>query len=414
MQKILNYDLHTYYTQYLLPKTSFFKVIPYENYLKYSSDSLSSPLTKLNPELRSLALKLYEELQYYMFDKKSKLNPVEHVKKHLKMGINATEDIKDEAYIQVLKQIKDNPDQNKLYRGWNFLAILASTYSPSTDLLFSILNWLLYEIKNNLESNIVKRANYVFARLVRVYEMRRKQIPTEEEIAHIENMKPIMFPIYFFSGSHTLVATESYTTVKELKQAIMNKLELLITKVPYYSLYEVCNKEKTIEERFLEDSDRIVDVIAVWAREIEDHLTKKEKIEFRIYIKVLIFYDFKEDDTDTTTMVYVQTNYDVIMGKLDLEISDAIELGALQLLVNYQTDNEMAYKFLDRNLTEYVPRSLYEKEQPTSWLKNIFDRYRDLPEYSKLEAKTKYLEYVRKSILFQAHQYQVTVSVYTY
>lgn len=379
--------------------------------MHYSNECLSSPLTKINPELNSVAIKLYEELMYYMYDKKVKTTPVDHVKKHLKMTINATEDLKDEAYVQVLKQITDCPDVTKAYRGWNFLAILSSTYSPSSDLFYSLLNWLMYEIKNNIDSNIVKRANYIFARLCHIFNMKRKQIPTVEEILHIENMKPIMFPIYFFSGTHTKVPTESYTTVKELKQIIMNKLQLLISKVPYFSLYEVCNKEKSIEERFLEDDDRVVDIIAVWGRETDDHLLKKEKIDFRIYLKVLIYYEYKDEDADTITMIYVQTNYDVILGKMNLSIEDAVELGALQLLVNYESDNEVAYKNLDRNLSDYIPKNLYDKEQPTIWLKNIFDRYRDLPEYSKLEAKNKYLEYAKKNCLFEAHQFQVTVSV---
>ena len=297
-------------------------------------------------------------------------------------------------------------------RGWNFFAILASSISPSADLYYSILNWLMNEIKNNLDTNIVKRANYIFARLSRVFEMRRKHIPTEEEIIHIESMKPIMFPIYFFSNTNTLVPTESYTTVKELKQIIMNKLELLVTKVPYYSLYEVCNKEKVIEERFLEDFDRVVDVIAVWAKETDDFAQKKEKIDFRIYLKLLIFYDFKKEDTDSLTMLYVQSCYDVIMGKFDLEVNDVIELAALQLLINYQTDSEMAYKFLDRNLSEYIPKNLYDKEHPPTWTKKIFEKYRELPEYNKLEAKNKYVEYLKSNPLFEAHQFNATVKFF--
>ena len=111
LQKILNYDLNYYYSNYLQVRKSFFQIIPYENFFRYSKDPISSPLTRLPSDLNSVALKLYEELMYYMKDKKSKYNSVDHVKKHLKLGINATEDIKDEAYVQVLKQIKDNPDQ---------------------------------------------------------------------------------------------------------------------------------------------------------------------------------------------------------------------------------------------------------------------------------------------------------------
>lgn len=300
----------------------------------------------------------------------------------------------------------------KSQKAWNFLAIVASTFSPSSDLYYSLLNYLMYEIKNNLDQNIVKRANYVFARLLRIYEMKRKQIPTEEEIAHIENMKPIMFPIYFFSNSHTLVATESYTTVKELKSSIMNKLELLVSKVPYYSLYEVCTKELVTEERFIDETDRIVDVISVWAREMDDYMQKNQKIDFRIYLKLLIFYEYKMDEIDTITMVYIQTNYDIIRGKLDLEKNEVYDLGALQLMVNYQQDSEIAYKFLNRNIYDYVPMNMFDSEERVNWIKNIFEKYRDLPEYTKLEAKAKYIELLAKNPLFQAHHFNVTVSYY--
>jgi hypothetical protein len=41
-------------------------------------------------------------------------------------------------------------------KGWNFLAVLASCYAPSLDLYYSILNYLIYEIRNNLDQNIVQ------------------------------------------------------------------------------------------------------------------------------------------------------------------------------------------------------------------------------------------------------------------
>ena len=56
-------------------------------------------------------------------------------------------------------------------------------------------------------------------------------------------MKQIMFPIYFFSQTSTAIATESYTTVHDLKFSMMKKLELSIAKIPYYCLYEVCDKK---------------------------------------------------------------------------------------------------------------------------------------------------------------------------
>ncbi len=111
IHKIINYDLNSYYQSNLEEKRSFFKVIPYEMHFRYSSDMISSPLTKISFELQKVAVKIYEELLTYMGDIKGKMKPYEYVKNHLKLVINSTEDLKDEAYVQILKQIKDNTDQ---------------------------------------------------------------------------------------------------------------------------------------------------------------------------------------------------------------------------------------------------------------------------------------------------------------
>ena len=121
-----------------------------------------------------------------MYDRKSTKKPIGHIRKHLTLTFNANSEVKDEAYIQVLKQITDNPDNVKNKRGWNFFAILACAYSPSSVLFYSILNTLLFEIKNNKDIDIVHRANFIFVRLVKSFEKQRKYIPSENEIMHIE------------------------------------------------------------------------------------------------------------------------------------------------------------------------------------------------------------------------------------
>jgi len=46
-----------------------------------------------------------------MGDRKSKISPISNVRQHLKISMNAAEDLKDEAYVQVLKQINCHYDQ---------------------------------------------------------------------------------------------------------------------------------------------------------------------------------------------------------------------------------------------------------------------------------------------------------------
>lgn len=178
-----------------------------------------------------------------MFDRKTSKKPIDHVRKHLTITMNANVHIKDEAYLHVLKQIKENPDEENTKRGWNFFAILSCCFAPSPSLYYSILNYLLYEIKHNQDKNIVNRSNYIFIRLVNVFEKKRKHIPSNSEIMHIENMKTMIIPVYFFSESFVFMPCESYTTVKDFKTNLMRKMKFSQNKIQYYCLQEIKNKK---------------------------------------------------------------------------------------------------------------------------------------------------------------------------
>ncbi len=145
-----------------------------------------------------------------MGDRKSSKKEFGHIKKHLKITLNGPIEIKDEAYCQVLHQITEHPDQLRCLRGWKFLAILASCFTPSPELYYSILNFLVFEIKNNQDSEKVKHANYIFVRLIKTFENKRKQFPSETEIAHIEVTIIIIEEPQTFNGSCLFLFRNSY------------------------------------------------------------------------------------------------------------------------------------------------------------------------------------------------------------
>jgi hypothetical protein len=119
-------------------------------------------------------------------------------------------------------------------------------------------------------------------------------------------MKSIFFPVFFFSDVHTYITMESYTTVRDLKSMVMKKLDFNVNKIPYYCLFEVCTKTNSIEERYLGEEDKIVDMLALWDKDKEEYLKKNEVIEFKLYLKIKIFYTYAETDIDTITMLYLQ------------------------------------------------------------------------------------------------------------
>jgi hypothetical protein len=97
---------------------------------------------------------------------------------------------------------------------------------------------------------------------------------SEEEIKCIEQMKPMMMPIYFFSGSCTNMPYESYSTMGDIKYNLMDKLKLKQNRMDYFALYEVLDKGDSTEERIMEEEELNVNMKAMWAYDT-DRFQKK-------------------------------------------------------------------------------------------------------------------------------------------
>lgn len=133
-----------------------------------------------------------------MMDRDSSKKPIEHAKKMLRLTMEAPEELRDESYVQIIKQITNHKDHAKALRGWNLFALMASTYVPSEKLYYSLLNYLFdiiknsnlsesYEIESIDSKTLIKyHANYVIIRLYKTYENKRYNLPNDDEIVHVE------------------------------------------------------------------------------------------------------------------------------------------------------------------------------------------------------------------------------------
>ena len=77
----------------------------------YSSIMLLKPLLKSGNVIEKECIKLFKHLLSYMGLRESSKEPSVHVFNHLRLCLNMGGNIYDEAYVQVLKQITDNPDE---------------------------------------------------------------------------------------------------------------------------------------------------------------------------------------------------------------------------------------------------------------------------------------------------------------
>ena len=389
----------------------FFKAMTPDEIIQWQGSLLSKTLIKLPSSLEEIALQLFKNLMSYMGDRSSSKNPQLHVIKHTRLAMRSPEEVKDEAYLQVIKQITRNPNPVRCMRGWNLFAIMASCYPPSMELYHALIHYLLDIIKSG-DEDLAKRANYIAIRLSKTFESRRKMAPSDLEIKHVESMKPIIIQMNFFSGAATSCQVESYTTIRELKTIVMRKLSLNISRIPYFSIYEMCYKPDSIEERYLNEFAKVCDILSVWQKEIEEHKKKNINIEFKFFLKLLLYYEYNPEDIDSVTMTYVQSNFEAIKGRYNLSENDIIDLGAIQLFIDY---GHLPLNEIKSNIREhirkFIPVNKLHLNSESDWADKILNKFNSTNMYkSKLEAKNAYLDILKKNELFQSCQFLCTYS----
>ena len=383
----------------------FFNAMNPDEIIQWQGQLLKKTLIKLPSSLEEIALQLFKNLVSYMGDRSSSKAPQLHAIKHTRLAMRSPEEVKDEAYLQVIKQITRNPNPNRCMRGWNLFAIMASCYPPSMELYHALIHYLLDIIKTG-DEDLAKRANYIAIRLSKTFESRRKISPSDIEIKHVEAMKPIVIQMNFFSGAATSCQVESYTTIRELKTIVMRKLSLNISRIPYFSIYEMCFKPDCIEERYLNEFEKVCDILSVWQKETENFKKKEINVEFKFYLKLLLYYEYNPEDIDSVTMTYVQCCFEANKGRYNLSEEDILKLAAIQLYIDYgHLSQEEMQNSLKEHIKGFVPYDKFQINSEDSWVEKILQQYNNTNLASKLEAKNAYLNILKQNELFQSCQF---------
>ena len=375
-------------------RKKFFKKLSVNEIMSWQKKELSIPLLIMfDQHDNEIGVQMFRNLLSYMCDRKSSKTPIQHVTKYIKLAKLGNPIVRDEAYLQIYKQLHKNKKADSLMRGWKFLAIIASSFLPENkDIYYLILNFLFFELQSTQDEQIKNHINYIFTRMVKGKKRERKMAPCSEEIEYIENLKQIQIPIYYFNGKHIIIKIESYTTFKDIKKIIMDKLDFSSQRAIFYSIYEICYKTSGTEERFLDDNEIICDVLSIWKSDIKKSNTNKEDILFRFYLKLLIYYPYDESILDNIVIEYYQTVYDVISGKYNLSESEILILGALQLVNEFGNEAEKAYSYINENYQNYIPWRFMNIMSNDQWIEKIMEFYSYFMDYEQNECKKEYIK----------------------
>ena len=412
LKDIVNINASNILDPLLAVRKSCFKKMTVENNLRWQKKEISFPLLRMeNEDDEEGSKQMFRNLLSYMGDRKSSKMPLLHARKYVKLVLIGNNILRDEAYIQVYKQLHNNPNHESNMRGWKMMAIISSVFVPKNkDIYNLILNFLFFEMQNKKDPQLLNHIRYIFVRMIRMKSKERHHVPCEEELGCIERLVPIELPVKFFTGNQTNVKIESYTTIRDLKCELMNKLDFNLQRAIYYSIYEICEKKSGTEERFIDDGEKVCDILSVWNSEMEKDKKAGDESKFHFYLRLLIYYPFEKDDIDTLSVVYHQTLYDVISGKHPVDERKIINLAAYQLVIEVQDDDEVADKRVNENLNKYIPANKFNLMPAEDWKERILDQYKKVNDIKKNDAKWEYIQELKNLPTYQMQQFNAKLN----
>ena len=388
-------------------RTKLLKEMTYVDILKVEKSEISKPLLKMEDANDiETSKQMFRNLLSYMKLRKSSKEPILHAKKYLRLVKQANPILKDEAYLQVYKQIHNNHEYQSFMSAYKMLAIISSCFVPDNkNIYLFILQFLYNEMQENKNVLILNHIKYIFARMLKTKEHDRKNVPWKEELEYIEFLSPIPIIVHSFDGSKVNINVESYTSIKEVKEKVINNLFLDIQNSMNYCLYEICTKKTGTEERYLDDSERVCDIISVWKSEMDKDMKNKVDSFFKFYFRILIYAPFEKDDIETLSRVYYQNAYDVIAGRFPLNTEKIVTLASLQLFNIFLDDNVRAKQSLEENLEQFVPKKKMDLLTKEEWITSIMNKFSQYRGVSRIDAQWNFLEELKNIHTYQTTQF---------
>jgi len=405
IQKVSENDFWEYANSYVVPKSSLFKKFTIDQTLSYQTNNIDKPLTQVSASFRDITSQTFKNILSYCGDRSSSKDLLGHAKKLMKYGMEQSSEIRDEIYIQLIKQYRNNPNPDKVVRVWRLFGLISSAIAPSESLYYPLLNYLMsIAVNEEIDEEIRRFARFTFKRVHRAFEDEaRKREPSADEVNYVEARKQIMIPVYFLTGNHTFVAIESYSNAQEVKELLLKKLQIEKTKWPYLGLYEIVDRKDHLEERFVENHERICDVLAIW--DIDKAQNKQDKNDYKLYLKVRVFFRLYDHDIDAVVMYYTQCVYDIIHSRIPLTEEEGYHMCALQLQIDWGDFSERNKVHFMEKFAEYVPVRQINNHTAEEWWAKIQPFWTNLKGLDRSDARWQYLEWCRQQPLYLAHQF---------
>jgi len=364
------------------------KEFTHDKLMSYKKSLIKKSLLKENRHLDAVAVQLFKNIMSYMGDRKSSKNGKEHCKKIIRQCLAAPTGIRDECYVQIMKQTTHNPNKASEKRGWELLTQVLCFFPPSKMIVDSVREYIekaivreggtvAYVTAAGNESNCRTVASttrdshsvLTLAYLALIYLPQvqalgaRLNVPSEYELGAIVDFTSIYINVHT-CNDHMVEPFHitPFTTVRTLLNELSNRLHLT-TAAPLFALYEsqgrhpilfLSEKEaktregRSMEIRLADTADTMVDTLFYSQRKLNEE-------------------QVCDNDVRILDIVSNWENQPLIEEMSDGELGDEGYNSAF-----VRKDKDQLYKRNKKELNQFNLEELYDEKRHREGTHNIY------------------------------------------
>ncbi|XP_071343259.1 unconventional myosin-VIIa isoform X2 [Trachinotus anak] len=299
------------------------------------------------------------------------------------------QDLRDEIYCQICKQLQDNNSRNSYFRGWILLSLCLGIFPPSE----RFIRYLQSFIRSAPEGY----ASYCAERLRRtVMNGVRGEPPAWLELQATKTKKPMIVSVIMMDGRSINLPVDSASTSREICQILSNKIKLKDTFG--FSLY-VALYEKVWA--LGSGREHVMDAISQCEQEVKRRGGQEQHAPWRLFFRKEIFTPWHNCDEDkiSTDLIYRQIIHGLKFGEYQCEKEDElVELAAKHLYIQHGSDSSP--EKVKQAVQDSIKTSLLEAKSEDKWVQMVSTTHAEGPYLSSREktdsVKAEMVDYARK------------------
>ena len=300
------------------------------------------------------------------------------------------EELRDEIYCQICKQLTNNINKSSHARGWILLSLCVGCFAPSHKFVKYLLNFI--------REGPPGYAPYCEDRLRRTFANgTRSQPPSWLELQATKSKKPLMLPITFMDGNTKTLLADSATTARELCAQLSEKIGL---KDQFgFSLYiALFDKVSSLGS----GGEHVMDAISQCEQYAKEQGAQERNAPWRLFFRKEIFAPWHDptEDAIASNLIFQQIVRGVKFGeyRCDKE-EDLAMIAAQQYYIDYGDD--LVLDKLISSLPNYIPDHCFKPNEKSieKWTNLIVNAYKKSYYYkesvSPLKVKEDVVEYAK-------------------